>query len=250
MTLGGIFVRLAHFKGRSQISALFSVIGMNILSPYGMHYRKFCDQNPSNHCRTLSEANIDFSLPHKTPSHIPRRIIDSDQINALEKLNVNDFTITDTEQKSIDNLMTSCERHDMQWALLSKKEVPQRLVFPSLKNSMTLQELERKTEPSNIVYFKVFKDPADNADTMQKILDFLSELFRVGKKRQYLVVVGDRKTYEYLRKLKYQHRPALNWLIPFPGDWHICKNYQKVLIKIDMQVLRKWQKMLVIRQKF
>ena len=66
---------------------------------------------------------------------------------------------------------------------------------------MTLQELERKTEPSNIVYFKAFKDPADNADTMQKILDFLSELFQVGKKRQYLVVVGDRKTYEYLRKL-------------------------------------------------
>ena len=71
-------------------------------------------KHPSNHSHTLSEANIDFSLPHKTPNHIPRRIIDSDQTNALEKLNVNDFTITDTEQKSIENLMTLCERHDMQ----------------------------------------------------------------------------------------------------------------------------------------
>ena len=24
----------------------------------------------------------------------------------------------------------------------------------------------------------------------------------------------------------------MNWLIPFPGDWHVCKNYQKVLRKI------------------
>ena len=114
-----------------------------------------------------------------------------------------------------------------------KKEVPQRLFSPHSKNLLTLQELERKTEPSDIVLnLRVFKDPADNADTMLKILDFLSELFQVGKRLQYLEVVGDGKTYEYLRKLKYQYRPALNCLIPFPGDWHICKNYQKVLMKI------------------
>ena len=118
----------------------------------------------------------------------------------------------------------------MQWALLSKKGSTSAFVFPSLKKSFTLQVSERKTEPSNIVYLRVFKDPADNGDTMQKILDFYSELFQVGKRLQYLVVVGDGKTYEYLRKLKYQYRP--DWLILFPGDWHICKNYPTVLMKI------------------
>ena len=78
----------------------------------------------------------------------------------------------------------------------------------------------------------MFKDPSDNADTMQKVLEFLSAMFDVGKVLKYLVVVGDGKTYEYLRKLKHQYRPALNWMIPFPGDWHICKNYQKMLMKI------------------
>ena len=47
-----------------------------------------------------------------------------------------------------------------------------------IKKSLTLQELERKTEPSKVVFLRVFKDPADNADTMQKVLDFLSELFQ------------------------------------------------------------------------
>ena len=57
-------------------------------------------------------------------------------------------------------------------------------------------------------------------------------MFKVSKDLKYLVVFGDGKTYEYLRKLKYQYRPAMNWLIPFLGDWYICKNYQKVLMKI------------------
>ena len=91
-------------------------------------------KHPSNHSRTLSEANIDFSLPHKTSDHIPRRIIDSDQTNAFEKLNLNDFTITDTEQKSLDNPMTLCEKHDMQWTFALKKEVHQHLFSPHSKN--------------------------------------------------------------------------------------------------------------------
>ena len=99
--------------------------------------------------------------------------------------------------------------------------------------------MERTTEKSNIVYLRLFKDPADNDDTMQRVSDFLSEMFDVGKVLKYLVVVGDGKTYEYLRKLKHQYKPALNWMIPFPGDWHICKKIKAVTScsthKIDQQ---------------
>ena len=50
------------------------------------------------------------------------------------------------------------------------------------------------------------------------------------------MVVGDCKTYEHLRKLKYEYGTDLEWLIPFPGDWHTCKTFQKILMKIYWNV--------------
>ena len=47
-----------------------------------------------------------------------------------------------------------------------------------------------------------------------------------------IVVIGDAKTYELFQKLKDEYGRDLNWLIPFPGDWHILKNFQPVVFKI------------------
>ena len=32
--------------------------------------------------------------------------------------------------------------------------------------------------------------------------------------------------------LKVEYDKELSWLIPLPGDWHILKNYQEVLLKV------------------
>ena len=45
-------------------------------------------------------------------------------------------------------------------------------------------------------------------------------------------MIGDAKTYELLRKLKDEYGRDLNWLIRFPGDWHILKDFQSVVFKI------------------
>ena len=97
--------------------------------------------------------------------------------------------------------------------------------------------MERTTEKSDIVYLGVCKDPAENGNTMQRVLDFLSEMFDVGKVLKHLVVVGDAKTYEYLRKLKHQYRPALNWMFPFPGG---LAHLQKLSKNADENLLACW----------
>lgn len=51
-------------------------------------------------------------------------------------------------------------------------------------------------------------------------------------KYKYLAVIGDGKTYDHLHTLKVEYGQELNWLIPMPGDWHILKNYQEVLLKV------------------
>ena len=48
----------------------------------------------------------------------------------------------------------------------------------------------------------------------------------------YLLVIGDAKTFELLRKLKDEYVQDLEWLIPYPGDWLILKNFQPVVFKI------------------
>ena len=128
-----------------------------------------------SHGRTLPEANIDFSLPDKTDAC-------TGVINSCEfdKLALNDFAVTDSEKAAFDKLRIACKRHGIQYTLLSKNQKAN-FVLPTLKNYLTIQELERETDTSNIVYLRVFKDHADNSDTIQKVLDFLSEMFKVGK---------------------------------------------------------------------
>ena len=50
--------------------------------------------------------------------------------------------------------------------------------------------------------------------------------------KKWLVLEGDAVTYERIQSLKLEYGSELDWLIPFPGDWHLLKNYQEVLMKI------------------
>ena len=45
------------------------------------------------------------------------------------------------------------------------------------------------------------------------------------------MVEGDAKIYELLQSLKLEYGDELQWLIPYPGDWHLLMNYQSALIK-------------------
>ena len=60
----------------------------------------------------------------------------------------------------------------------------------------------------------------------------MQDKLKVGTKVNFLGVVGDEKTYDLLHTLKIEYGSDLNWLIPLPGDWHVFKNYQEVLMKV------------------
>ena len=48
----------------------------------------------------------------------------------------------------------------------------------------------------------------------------------------YILLEGDQLTYERVQSIKKEYGNDLEWLLPFPGDWHVLKNYQEVLLKI------------------
>ena len=96
---------------------------------------------------------------------------------------------------------------------------------------MTLPSIP-KVECSNVVYLSVVDLHADTPEAMKKVVAKLHEEYMVGVNVNYLVLVGDQKTYVRINELKDEYGNALDWLIPFIGDWHLLSNYQSVLMKV------------------
>ena len=55
--------------------------------------------------------------------------------------------------------------------------------------------------------------------------------FYYRAKRTHVIVEGDAKLYEIFQSLKLEYGDELKWLLIYPGDWHLLKNYQIALVK-------------------
>ena len=87
------------------------------------------------------------------------------------------------------------------------------------------------TEKSRVVYLEVMDAIADSKDTMMQMLHELSEQYIIGQNCKWLIVEGDAKVYDILQSIKFEYSDEVKWLIPYPGDWHMLKNYQLALMK-------------------
>ena len=90
---------------------------------------------------------------------------------------------------------------------------------------------QTRVPPSNIYYMEVIDENPDSTETMKLVSEMLLDVpaLNLGG---YTVVVGDGKTYTHLQKVKSLYSKEMNGLLIYPGDWHLLKNYQKVLMKI------------------
>ena len=87
------------------------------------------------------------------------------------------------------------------------------------------------TEKSNVTYLQVMDAVADNKDTLIHLLSDLQEQLISNGTHEYIVLEGDAKLYEVLQSLKFEYGECFQWLIPFPGDWHMLMNYQPAIMK-------------------
>ena len=82
------------------------------------------------------------------------------------------------------------------------------------------------------MYLSVLDQVADLRVAVIDVLCNLHDNFKIGESTNYLTVEGDAKIFVHLEALKLEYGKVLEWLIPFPGDFHILKTYQEVLLKV------------------
>ncbi|XP_035680555.1 uncharacterized protein LOC118418656 isoform X2 [Branchiostoma floridae] len=175
--------------------------------------------------RKRSPKEIDHSTLSLTPPSCVQSIVPSTPIS----LTFEQFGISEEEMKESHKFNSEVLLYQLERCISDLTDSSHKL--PSLKCKLFL-ERDPVTEKSNIAYLSIMNENADCKETMLKALNFLHTSFNVGVDIEYLVVVGDAKTYDHLLKLKQEYGPALSWLIIFPGDWHTLKNYQNALMKV------------------
>ena len=84
--------------------------------------------------------------------------------------------------------------------------------------------------PSVIYYMDLLDENADSEETMAEVAEMVNSQI-TSECQKWVLLVGDGKTYDHLIKVKRLYGTALKSVLIYPGDWHILKNFQPVLMK-------------------
>ena len=85
---------------------------------------------------------------------------------------------------------------------------------------------------STIFYMDISDENADSEQTMTVVADIINVKLLSTSPQQWMVLVGDGKTFVHLQRVKKLYRADFQNLLIYPGDWHI---FQPVLMKAHFQ---------------
>ena len=146
-----------------------------------------------------------------------------------QTLQVVDFSPSEVELKSTLRLNKEVFAYFMQ--KLAMQHTRPEVTIKSLREFILPTAAQLKySDPSQIYYMELIDENADCKETMTEVSELVLERLLSGT-QDWVVLVGDGKTYEHLREIKRLYGSTFEQLLIFPGDWHILKNYQPVLMK-------------------
>lgn len=190
---------------------------------------------PAKRMRTLTEARSPSHPLQDAPTSLPS-LLCSNEMSSLYKdqhvdLTTADFLFTDLEDSAFSKLT-----RDIHLALVMKffnLKRPQGAIALPIITSLIhcLKRQSTESECSNVVYLDVLSQKAESKDTLLQILGSVYKTFIGELNQKWVFAIGDAKVYDVLQELKSEYGEALKWLHPFPGDWHVLFNFQKVLMK-------------------
>jgi hypothetical protein len=143
-------------------------------------------------------------------------------------LKLSDFQLNSTDKQSVKEIGAVFD----QYMLLKVACAERRDKIIDLQSYLTVSLDIKPPERSNVIYYKVLHQRCDDKETILHVInDVYAEFICTGKKK-HILIEGDQATFERLQSIKKEYGQDLSWMSPFPGDWHILKNFQEVLLKI------------------
>ena len=175
--------------------------------------------------RTGTEYKTEISHQAKPPLI---QIQHSEHLKSLDCLTINDFTMSEIENESLQDLQCELFTYMLQKVAIadSDSEHP----FINIQDYLNITRATH-TEKSQVGYLEVLDAISDSKDTQLELLHDLYSKFIKDQTREYLVIEGDQKLYDVLQSLKFEYGKELDWVIPIPGDWHMLMNFQSALMK-------------------
>ncbi|CAC5358535.1 unnamed protein product [Mytilus coruscus] len=167
---------------------------------------------PSDIIKSLKEPNNLIGEPSE---------VKYNKFQALKLVDFNESEVEKHQWNTFESMLIS-------YGFVKDHVEEKHIIIPGLKPYLSYSQ--KTTEASTFHSIAVLDDPADSKETVVKTLNILHDRFQIGNKLQYLVVVGDGKSYDHLIKLKAEYGCVLDWVLPYPGDWHILKNILPIFI--------------------
>ena len=148
--------------------------------------------------------------------------------NPLFGRTLRDFEVNPEEKQALEHL-----RKQLAVYMLIKTEHTSQSNTQNLLNIREYMQITnpQTIEPSNVVYLSVLDAKADSKDTIMQVLQDANKQYIKGLKKQHVIMEGDAKVYELIQSLKHEYPEEFHWVLPYPGDWHLLRNFQRVLMK-------------------
>ena len=140
-----------------------------------------------------------------------------------------DFEQTETESTAIKELLTELHCYMFLRSSVQNTKNPTSS-FIGMQQFFSVIRTNQ-TEKSNVQYLEVMDAVADTKDTMIALLHNLHTKYILQQHQEFLILEGDAKLFDIIQSLKHEYGDELRWVIPYPGDWHVLKNYQIALLK-------------------
>ncbi|CAC5358523.1 unnamed protein product [Mytilus coruscus] len=158
--------------------------------------------------KTDHRKRIEMSSNRTLPSDIIKSLTEPNNLigepsevkyNKFQALKLVDFHESEVEKHQ----WNTFESMLISYGFVKDHVKEKHIIIPGLKPYSSYSQ--KTTEASTIHSIAVLDDPADSKETVVKTLNILHDRFQIGNKLQYLVVVGDGKSYDLLIKLKAEY---------------------------------------------